>query len=1033
MELLIYFAQFSAILVTVVYLVRHATPALQKLPPTTQAIVYGLTFSAVGLIIMQKPVVHANGLHMDVRLLSILFSGLFGGPLSLMITTAIVALYRSTLGGNLLFPLGAILTGGAITYIAYRFKQRNSRKLEKFIWLIGLLLGAETLAWALVAPPETQELFFQKYALTYLLFHALAIPLFYSLLSYEFKRHEIDRKLKESERRYRNLVENSPGMIFCIDLDGKLTHTNERLSAMHGKTPEQLIGVQASMLMSLEHTREIARTAFYETLSTKRSRSFEADRLSMTGERETYLYTLSPIIGSHGEIVEVMAMGHDITPLKKQEESLRLYQEHLEDLVKERTTELAGKNAQLAEAKEAAEAASRTKSEFLANMSHEIRTPLNAVIGLGYLLRQSGLTAAQNDYVDKTIYSARVLLALINNVLDLSKIEARKVTLEHIPFDLYEVLGNVSNLISYTANEKELSLRVKVGRGVPQMLVGDPLRLSQILSNLANNAVKFTSEGRVDISAIIDRINGTESENAEAGNIIVLQFSVSDTGIGISEDQQRHLFREFTQADMSTTRKYGGTGLGLAISRSLVELMGGAIRVESRLGAGSRFTFTVAFGHTGKQENAVTANVERELTEVPTSGDAIGAPMKLLLVCEDSDMEAVIREQFEQFRFRVESTRSESEALGMLLTGNRYDLIVACWRSSGTGTTQFLDGVASMQSRAKFKLILFSAYREPALQSNSSLLPVDKLLYYPISHSQLHNELSELFRHRYAAQSNQANESVPASHYKSLKQARILLVEDNEINQQVAVEILKEKVGSIEVACNGLDAIALVKSHDYDVILMDLQMPIMDGYEAAVEIRQLERGRDIPIVAMTADAMKGVKEQVLQSGMDAYVSKPFDPAQLFALLERTVRKKRHRTAASTEQANDLVAVGKQEEETALPGLRIDETLRHIGEDAYLQILKLFTAKHAGAADEIRAALERGDSKQASLLAHTLKGVAANIRAIDLMDAAALVQDWIQAGRPADPATPDNPLSRLEAALGIVLSSIALLIERMHRH
>ncbi|RKP53033.1 response regulator [Cohnella endophytica] len=1014
MDILVYFAQYSAVLVTFVFLMRRLYPFMSTRSPRMQSVINGIAYAAMGFVIMQMPLIISQGLHMDVRLISILLSGIFGGPLSGLITTVFLAGYRISLGGAIIFPVGAILTTYMISFTAYRLKRTHEKGLERNLWLLGLIVGVQTLAWALLAPPETQKLFYGDYALSFLLFHLLTTPLFYSLISFEYKRYETERKLKENEEKYRSLVENSPDLIYCCDLNGKLTQVNHQMTEFLRMRTDELIGLNITTLIPSEYDLNLWRQTLGEVLATKQSKSFEGDRFYPGSERQNYHYTLSPIFDQNGMIVEVMGTGHNVTKMKQQQKALMHYKEHLEDLVEERTTELANKNAQLAVAKETAESASRAKSEFLANMSHEIRTPLNAVIGMGHLLRQSELTEQQQDYVSKTMHSAENLLALVNNVLDFSKIEAKKMSIEAVEFDLYEVLNNVSNLIGYKAYDKQLRLRFSIHHEVPQMLVGDPLRLGQILTNLANNAVKFTDRGEIAIEATTVDDNKLLTD-AQTG--LMLRFSVTDSGIGMTKDQMDRLFREFTQADMSTTRQYGGTGLGLAISKSLAELMGGTIQAESQVGKGSRFTFTARF--------EVAAPYSRMNPGIPVNMPAsrldgnVWRPLRILLVCRDPEMRIVLKTQFEQFLFLVDLAATEGEAIGLILSNNRYELVVLEWKPTDPGMDKMIDDILGAHALPVPKLLLVSSYHEPVLPESSPNSAVDKTLFYPISHSLLYNEIVELFRHYFSERFRPVQPLTSAEPYAYLRQARILVVEDNEINQQVAKEILKQKASVVDVAGNGLAAIERIKHTSYDLILMDLQMPVMDGYEATWEIRKLDNASDIKIIAMTADAMKGVKEQVLAAGMDAYVTKPFDPVKLFGMLERILRQ----PAGSSLNRFDkgaleagLLSFG------GLPGLDTAGALKRLGNrtEIYREILAMFASKHSDAVELIRQAAVSEDRELVLSLTHTLSGVAANIGATELAEAAGQLQNIVRSGQTHDLA---NQLAHMEAKLRTVLLSI----------
>ncbi len=672
------------------------------------------------------------------------------------------------------------------------------------------------------------------------------------------------------------------------------------------------------------------------------------------------------------------------------------YKNHLEELVEQRTQELEHNNALLADAKQSAESANKAKSEFLANMSHEIRTPMNAIIGLNHLMRRTELTERQQDYSNKMMLSANNLITIINDILDYSKIEANKIVLEQIDFDLFEVLHNVSSVINVKAYEKRLDLHFAIHYEVPQMLVGDPHRLSQVLINLLNNAVKFTDRGEITVE--IEREHSPQEDMAAT-----LRCSVSDTGIGMTMEQQTRLFRHFTQADMSTTRKYGGTGLGLVISKELVERMGGEMSVESEPGQGSCFTFTARFELCSR-------------TFVNIQKDSPVRFLNVLLVCDEPDMQKVLTCQLEQFQFQVAIADSEDAAAQQLYSGARFDLVIVDWKLNHDDPIQLAERINQYGSSPMQVIVLVSAYHDLELQQRIRYTPIEKVLYYPMSQSQLYNEMVGLFHKHVLDKQHIGKEKEQQIHYDALRETSILLVEDNEINQQVALEMLKGIGATVDIASNGAEALELLDTKRYDIILMDLQMPVMDGIEATRRIRQREDGKDVPIIAMTADAMKGVKEKVLENGMNSYITKPFEPAQLYALLQRFVLSYRRAAVSPAGERPDMP--------DRLPGLHLAEAVERLrGNRAfYLGILTRFASDHANAASEIAEAVAAGERKQAELFVHTLKGVASNLGAKELAETAEAVQACLTG---EDGEQLRLRLEKLSEEMSVVLQSIRI--------
>ncbi|WP_181909641.1 response regulator [Paenibacillus taihuensis] len=705
------------------------------------------------------------------------------------------------------------------------------------------------------------------------------------------------------------------------------------------------------------------------------------------------------------ELVLVMVLLLTRSLRERAEEALREHKDHLEELIDDRTEELELKNVQLIEAKEIAESASRAKGEFLANMSHEIRTPLNAIVGYNYLLQKTALSDKQLDYVDMTIQSAKGLLTIINDILDFSKVEAKMIALEYIDFDLYEVLSNISNMVSFKAFDKGLRMRIAIDHGVPQVLNGDPFRLNQVLLNLVNNAVKFTEHGEVSVAVSVLEHQAKK---------IKLQFKVTDTGIGISQEKQLHLFKTFSQGDMSTTRKYGGTGLGLVISKSLVELMGGTIMLESEVGAGSCFTFSAMF----KEGDY---DLFKEIRQMNSTF------LRVLLVCEDKQMQLVMKQQLEQFQYIVTIATSATEAFDSIHKYGSYDLVLMDWKLKDHDGTEVFKQIYEAFPFLKKTIALISDTHNYELQRHLDDTDLDKVLPYPISQSQLYNEISSVIRQKPMAVAGSAVQTEGMEKFAMLNAARVLLVEDNEINQHVARSILEETGVMVDIAENGLQAVEKTAADHFDAILMDVQMPIMDGYEATRKIREAEHAaateHRIPIIAMTADAMKGVHDKVLEAGMDGYITKPFEPIELFVMLQKLILQSKTAVVPAPVQQQLTGEVRPLPDQ--LPGLDISGFLERyrMKPESYRHILSQFAAKSTGAVKDIAAAFSCGDIDRARFLTHTLKGVAANIGANPLHQAALRLETMIHEGKYAKL---EVVLDTLEERLKEVLDSIASL-------
>lgn len=807
-----------------------------------------------------------------------------------------------------------------------------------------------------------------------LIFGALAILIGIALAKQTSSvRRKGEQKLSLEKAKARTYLDLVDIMIVVLDREGRIELLNRKGSQLTGYEDLEVIGRKWIDTCVPERFFEERTEIFREIVEDRpRKEYYEALIVTKSGSERLIGWTFNVVRNEAGLVSSIILAGNDITERKNAEQALLDYKQSLEHLVEDRTRELENNNTMLEEATRVAESANRAKSEFLANMSHEIRTPMNAIIGFNYLLQKTSLTEQQKDYVDKTVLSAKNLLTIISDILDFSKIEAKKIVLERIDFDLYEIMSNISNTIGLSVYEKGLKLHFTIHHEVPQMLTGDPFRLNQVLLNLVNNALKFTEQGEI--------MFGIEVVSADE-NGVVLRFTVRDTGIGMTEEQQQLLFREFTQADMSTTRKYGGTGLGLVISKSLVELMNGEIGVESEFGKGSCFSFTAQFGKGSFDSLSEHEPVAPHLKF-----------LRVLLVCDDLEMRLILTSQLEQFQFIVSAAESAADAEAIIRSSGRYDLVIVDWKLKDEAAAHFAEKIKLEYGTPIQVIVLISAYHESQLQVDSNSPSVKKVLYYPISQSQLYNEIVELFQKQMIGKHAVDSRFNETEKFTNLRNARVLLVEDNEINQQVAQAMLQELGVVVDVAENGYEALQRTSVKRYDAILMDLQMPIMDGFETASKFRA--RDQHTPIIAITADAMQGVKEQVLTAGMNAYISKPFEPVQLFSVLQRTLQSHNGEVREGHLQA---AAASSVNESGAENGLNVEAAVKRLANNKqlYKQILNMFVTDHANAMVEIREALRVGDVQKAIFCIHTLKGVASNIGAVALSETSAELQYVLQ--------------------------------------
>jgi PAS domain S-box-containing protein len=768
-----------------------------------------------------------------------------------------------------------------------------------------------------------------------------------------------------------SLFETIPYPMFVKDAEARFTACNKAYEREFGTTSGFLKG---KTVLDLDYLPEADRKKFHEedtaVIREATRRSYELPIQYSDGKTHTALYSVDGFKLSDGSPGGLIGLLVDISDQKRVAEELRV-------------------------AKAKAEEATQMKSMFLANMSHEIRTPMNAIIGLSHLALKTQLTPKQRDYVSKVHNAGTSLLAVINDILDFSKIEAGKLDVESIDFKLDEVIASVTTLTAQKAHEKGLEFLAHVAPGIPERLLGDPLRLGQILTNFVNNAVKFTERGEIRLEIeLLERTGGK----------VQLKFSVHDTGIGMTPEQSAKLFQPFTQADMSTTRKHGGTGLGLTISRRLVELMSGRIWLESQAGIGSTFYFTVWLG-IGDAKGTGKIIPERL------------AKLRVLVVDDNPTAREILQEPLSAVVKRVDTVASGKEAIAAIRECDAvepYDMIFMDWRMPEMDGLQASRHIKCDETlKHKPAIVLVTAFGREEVREEAERLQLDGFLVKPVTKSMIVDTLVNVF----AEAEEVAAAATGEGETTRLRGARILLAEDNDINQQIAVELLEGVGATVKIANNGREAVELLSNGaqppPFDVVLMDLQMPEMDGYQATAKLRSDPRFKTFPIIAMTAHATIEERQRCLAAGMNDHISKPIDPEMLFETVGRYFKSV---APAGVQKSPEAGPSQKGDDLPTIPGLDAKDGLTRVAGNRklYLKLLKQFVEQQGPSVGQITAALAGGDTALAERLAHTLKGVSGNIGAKPVQSAAGALEKLIR-----DQAKADDVNSAIQETAGVL--------------
>lgn len=755
------------------------------------------------------------------------------------------------------------------------------------------------------------------------------------------ERKRAEKRLEESEGYLRMIMASAIDGVVSIDEHGYIQSFNPAAETLFGYTQDEVIGRNVSLLVPSPHKEQhdhyiqnyldtgikkaIGRTAELPAVRKNGTQFMASIRIGEIEFKEYRVFT---------------ALIQDITDRKEMERSL-------------------------IEAKNTAEHAARSKSDFLANMSHEIRTPMNAIIGMSHLALQTQLDDKQRNYIEKVHRSAEMLLGIINDILDVSKIEAESLELEIVPFSLNTVMEDLFAFVEVSARSKGIELMYLAKSDLPVNLKGDALRLGQILLNLVSNAIKF-SHDNADVTVGAE----LKSEDKDRAK---LHFWVQDRGIGMNDAQMAKLFRPFTQADTSTTRKYGGTGLGLVICKRLTELMQGEIWVESEEGVGSTFHIEIDFD---KQENA------RDVFD-----DTVLGSIKILLVDDNENARMIMAKMLRNFNFEVDEAVSGKEGITRAVDENGgYDVVITDWKMRDLDGVQMVDAIQSNTTIKQPHIIMITAHGRDEMQEVSAQVNVDSFLSKPITFSKLHDAVVDSLQ--VSRKSRVVKPQRTDNDYSSLAGAKILLVEDNEVNQELAQELLESNGMQVSIAAHGREALAILEENPaFDAILMDCQMPVMDGYTATKMIRKQEAFEELPIIALTANAMVGEKQKVLASGMNDHISKPIRPNEMLDTMAKWISNSAP-TPLKTPKTEDKVI--------SLPNIIGIDTQKGLittqnSVSLYKKILRRFAQNQANFAEDFVYAYETEDSESMTRLAHTLKGVSGNIGAMKLFTESGMLE------------------------------------------
>ena len=789
----------------------------------------------------------------------------------------------------------------------------------------------------------------------------------------------ISKDLSQQQAAYdmfHKLFDNNPALMAVSSIpDRKFVEVNAAFLDKLGYSKEEIIGKTSKELELFAENAEFLAVA--DKLQKERqTRDIELAVRRKDGQIINGLFS-AEIIDNQLEKSFLTVMT-DITAIRQAEKAQKLAESELQAA----NARLEASIIEVNDLAHKAEAANVLKGQFLANMSHEIRTPMNAITGLTYLLLQSELTSKQRDFLKKIELATKNLLVIINDILDNAKIEAGKLAVEYIEFSVSELLENLSATAFVLAeNRDQLEIIFEISPDVPKHLIGDQLRLNQIINNLLSNAIKFTSIGNIVVKVAVEK---AEPEQ------IWLGISVTDTGIGISSEQQARLFRPFEQGDASTTRQYGGTGLGLALTKNLVNLMGGSIRMESQYGVGSTFSVTIPF----------TKGVENANDSSGNSSTPPGIQnLKTLVVVDNPVFRKTLKRELISLGCQVTTTQSGATALKLLENGHvggYYQLILMDWQLPGESGAETIQHIRTSKNTIhQPKIILLMNYSKTGRINILDDLNLDGILLKPITSLALIKAIEDCFvKVAVLPEKRLSQLALDNVALNKIRDAKVLLVEDNVMNQVVATQMLKLIGIKVEIASTGQEALAKISRQHYDLVLLDIQLPDIDGLEVARRVRALNIYAELPIVAMTAHARTGDAQNSLDAGMNDHLAKPIDPEHLLRAMVKWIKPSTSRkhfelswrqTAAPTEPLVDFSMLAGVDGELGMARLGDDQTV-------YRKVLGKFYLEYRYLVAKIEAAWCANDLETISKIAHNIKGTAGNIGAVNLQSAASQLEE-----------------------------------------